>query len=90
MCITAGASSLVSAGAGAFLFFDRTRHLAGMRTTNHHSTSEQRSIKLRSRNQLRICWLQCLIDLVRRDRLATLNPVYEILQLRLPVHVAHQ
>jgi hypothetical protein len=40
--------------------------------------------------KLRICWLQRLVDLVRRDRLAALNPVYEILQLRLPVHVVHQ
>lgn len=40
--------------------------------------------------ELRIGRLQNLVDLVRGHLLTALDPIYQILQLRLLVHIAHQ
>jgi hypothetical protein len=34
--------------------------------------------------------LHCLIDLVRRDRLTAANSIYQVVQLRSPVHIMNK
>jgi hypothetical protein len=40
--------------------------------------------------QLAERWLQRLVDLVRRHRLSTLQPTYQVVQLGVLVHVADE